>query len=77
MDVVVSSKALQPISAPYGLALRTQEDRHPELSGRSHSEPKGFVFLGYGSPAEEPLYDASGKALEPRTGTGSLIDLYA
>ena len=76
MDVA-TTKALQPVGASYGLALRLQEDRHPELSGRSHANRRDFVFLGYGPSREEPLYDASGKALEPRAGTGSFVDLYA
>lgn len=76
MDVS-SSRALQPISAPFGLALRTDEDRYPGILGRDRPEKQDFVFIGYGPRLENPLYDASGKALERGIGNGSLVDLYA
>ncbi|MGD8389271.1 MAG: hypothetical protein PVG49_19145 [Desulfobacteraceae bacterium] len=72
---VSSSRALQPISPSYGLALRADEDRYPGASVGGRGQRRDFVFLGYGPRTENPLYDASGKALE-RASSGSLVDLY-
>lgn len=74
---IAALTSLLPVERPGLPVLNTRGEQRADLPAERPGTREEFVFLGYGSPSAQGLYDDSGKYVSSRGMPGSVVDLYA
>lgn len=69
--------ALLPIERAGLPAFNAGEDNRHNFPADGSKPRRDFVFLGYGPPSGQRLYDEAGRYVSSMGRQGSMVDLYA